>query len=130
MRHTDSELFTLARAAMANAYAPYSRYRVGACILTADDRTFCGCNVENASYGLTICAERGAVMAAVSGGAREFVRIAIVSDGSLPWPCGACRQVLCEFSPEMEVLVQDGEGHTESAALSALLPLSFGPHSL
>ena len=124
------ELVRLAIEAMKNAYAPYSRYRVGACILAADGRMFCGCNVENASYGLTICAERGAVMAAVASGAREFTRIAIVSEGSLPWPCGACRQVLREFAPDIEVLVQDSEGNTHRATLSELLPMSFGPESL
>lgn len=126
----DEELLRRAREALKNAYAPYSRYRVGACILAADGRMFCGCNVENASYGLTICAERGAVMAAVSSGAREFTRIAIVSEGSLPWPCGACRQVLREFAPDIEVLVQDSEGNTHRATLSELLPMSFGPESL
>lgn len=130
MPHTDEELLSRARAALENAYAPYSHYRVGACLLAADGRVFSGCNVENASYGLAICAERGAVMAAVAGGARAFERIAIVSEGSLPWPCGACRQVLNEFSPGMEVLVQDGEGQTRRAALCELLPLSFGPASL
>lgn len=126
----DEELLRRAREALKNAYAPYSRYRVGACILAADGRMFCGCNVENASYGLTICAERGAVMAAVASGAREFTRIAIVSEGSLPWPCGACRQVLREFAPDIEVLVQDSEGNTHRATLSELLPMSFGPESL
>ena len=126
----DEELLRRAREALKNAYAPYSRYRVGACILAADGRMFCGCNVENASYGLTICAERGAVMAAVAIGAREFTRIAIVSEGSLPWPCGACRQVLREFAPDIEVLVQGSEGNTHRATLSELLPMSFGPESL
>lgn len=126
----DEELLRRAREALKNAYAPYSRYRVGACILAADGRMFCGCNVENASYGLTICAERGAVMAAVASGARSFERIAIASEGSLPWPCGACRQVLREFAPDIEVLVQDGGGHTHRATLSELLPMSFGPESL
>ena len=126
----DEELLRRAREALKNAYAPYSRYRVGACILAADGRMFCGCNVENASYGLTICAERGAVMAAVASGAREFTRIAIVSEGSLPWPCGACRQVLREFATDIEVLVQDSEGNTHRATLSELLPMSFGPESL
>lgn len=126
----DEELLRRAREALKNAYAPYSRYRVGACILAADGRMFCGCNVENASYGLTICAERGAVMAAVASGAREFTRIAIVSEGSLPWPCGACRQVLREFAPDIEVLVQGSEGNTHRATLSELLPMSFGPESL
>ena len=126
----DEELLRRAREALKNAYAPYSRYRVGACILAADGRMFCVCNVENASYGLTICAERGAVMAAVASGAREFTRIAIVSEGSLPWPCGACRQVLREFAPDIEVLVQGSEGNTHRATLSELLPMSFGPESL
>lgn len=119
-----------ARAALEHAYAPYSRYRVGACILAADGARYRGCNVENASFGLTICAERGAVMAAIAAGARSFNAIAICSQGSMPWPCGACRQVLREFAPQLIVLVEDGQGRAARARLDELLPHSFGPDSL
>lgn len=127
---SERELLGMARAALKNAYAPYSRYRVGACIEARDGARYAGCNVENASFGLTLCAERGAVMAAVAAGAHDFVRIAICSEGSMPWPCGACRQVLREFAPDIEVLVEDGQGNVRRAGLGEMLPLSFGPDSL
>jgi cytidine deaminase len=119
-----------ARAAQAHAYAPYSRFRVGAALETDDGRVFTGCNVENASYGLTICAERAAVVTAVAQGARQFRRIVVVSDIDPPAaPCGACRQVLSEFGPEMAV---EGIGRTTRTAWSMreLLPAAFGPGSL
>ena len=130
MAYTDEELIQHAREALKHAYIPYSHYGVGACILSTDGRIFTGCNVENASYGLTICAERNAVTTAVASGALTFEKIAIVSNASMPWPCGACRQFLNEFSPTMEVIVQGGDGHTERAKLNELLPNSFGPQSL
>ena len=130
MAYTDEELIQHAREALKHAYIPYSHYGVGACILSTDGRIFTGCNVENASYGLTICAERNAVTTAVASGALTFEKIAIVSNASMPWPCGACRQFLNEFSPTMEVIVQGGDAHTERAKLNELLPNSFGPQSL
>lgn len=130
MAYTDEELIAFAREALKHAYIPYSHYGVGACILATDGRVFSGCNVENASYGLTICAERNAATTAVANDALSFEKIAIVSDASMPWPCGACRQFLNEFSPNMEVIVQGGDGVTERAKLSELLPNSFGPQSL
>lgn len=130
MAYTDEELIQHAREALKHAYIPYSHYGVGACILSTDGRIFTGCNVENASYGLTICAERNAATTAVANGALTFEKIAIVSNASMPWPCGACRQFLNEFSPTMEVIVQGGDGHTERAKLNELLPNSFGPQSL
>lgn len=130
MAYTDEELIQHAREALKHAYIPYSHYGVGACILSTDGRIFTGCNVENASYGLTICAERNAATTAVASAALTFEKIAIVSNASMPWPCGACRQFLNEFSPTMEVIVQGGDGHTERAKLNELLPNSFGPQSL
>ena len=130
MAYTDEELIQHAREALKHAYIPYSHYGVGACILSTDGRIFTGCNVENASYGLTICAERNAATTAVASAALTFEKIVIVSNASMPWPCGACRQFLNEFSPTMEVIVQGGDGHTERAKLNELLPNSFGPQSL
>ena len=114
-----------ARKALEGSYAPYSRFRVGAALLAEDGRVFRGANVENASFSLTICAERAAVFRAVNEGARHFVRIVIVSDPpAWPYPCGACRQVLAEFSPEMEVVVVRGEA-MRRFRLKELLPHTF-----
>jgi len=127
----DKKLLDLAREAMHGAYVPYSNYPVGACLLAEDGRVFTGCNVENASYGATICAERTAAVKAVSEGARRFTAIAIAARGSAPYPCGVCRQVLNEFAvPEMRVLVTWDDQHVEKTTLGALLPNSFGPESL
>ena len=126
-RTTDTELLSAARKALESAYVPYSKYRVGACILSKDGRMFTGCNVENASYGLTNCAERTAVYNAISEGVREFETIAIAAEKSKPWPCGACRQVLNEFCPDIRILVALIEGEPEETFLSELLPHSFGP---
>lgn len=127
---TDDELLALAREAMRNSYSPYSGYAVGAALHCRNGRVFLGCNIENASFGLTNCAERTAVFKAVSEGERDFDRIAIASGASAPWPCGACRQVLNEFSPGIKVLVTWNEGKKDSAMLSDLLPHGFGPESL
>lgn len=127
---SDEQLIQMATEAMERAYAPYSGYKVGACLLSEDGRTFTGCNVENASFGATICAERTAVTKAVSEGARRFTAIAVVGSGSPAWPCGICRQVLNEFSDHMRVIAgQAGKGY-ESALLTELLPHSFGPEDL
>ncbi len=128
-RVDDGALLALAWEARAQAYTPYSGYPVGACLLGEDGRTFLGCNVENASYGLTMCAERNAVFKAVSEGARRFVALAVTAEGSLPFPCGACRQVLYEFSPELRVLVAD-KGRIVETTLAELLPNGFGPNAL
>ena len=125
----DKELISLAADARARAYAPYSNYAVGAALLTASDRAFTGCNVENASYGLTICAERTAAVKAVSEGERDFVAIAVVTENG-GTPCGACRQVLAEFGPNMRVLVADVAGQYRAYRLSELLPQHFGPSQL
>lgn len=126
---SDEALLTLARQARERSYSPYSGYAVGAALLCEDGRVFQGCNVENASFGLTNCAERTAVFKAVSEGAQAFTAIAIAAEGSAPWPCGACRQVLNEFAPNLRVLVT-WDGHVEELPLSALFPHGFGPQEL
>ena len=124
-------LFQLACEAMQNSYSPYSHFRVGACILTADGRTFQGCNFENASYGATICAERCAASCAIAAGARRFVAIAIAASGTASWPCGICRQVLREFSdPSLPVIVGQCGSDYAVKTLGELLPDSFGPEDL
>lgn len=127
---SDEALLALARAAMERSYSPYSHYPVGAALLCADGRVYQGCNIENASFGLTNCAERTALFKAVSEGEREFVAVAIAAEGSAPWPCGACRQALNEFAPNLRVLVTWGDGQRGEAPLSQLLPKGFGPKDL
>lgn len=126
---SDDALLALAVEAMSRSYSPYSHFAVGAALLCADGRVFQGCNVENASLGLTNCAERTAVFKAVSEGEREFTAIAIAASGSAPWPCGACRQVLNEFAPGIRVLIT-WDGLRDEAPLSQLLPHGFGPEDL
>lgn len=127
---SDDKLFEMAVEAMEKAYAPYSNYKVGACLLSEDGRTFTGCNIENASFGATICAERAAVCKAVSEGARRFTAIAVVGSGSPAWPCGICRQVLNEFSDHLRVIAGQAGHRYEVMELEELLPKSFGPESL
>ncbi len=126
-----ASLLDHARDASTRAYAPYSRFRVGAAVLADDGRVFTAANVENASYGLTSCAERNAVFAAVSAGVRTIVAVAIHTPTGEPVsPCGACRQVIFEFGPEARVVsCCDGDG-TRRWAIDALLPGAFGPGSL
>ena len=120
------ELLRIANEALKNSYAPYSGYRVGAALLTKTGKVYTGANIENASYGLTICAERVALFNAVNEGEREFIAIAIVSDdpSTPPFPCGACRQVLAEFSPSMEIIIKKGD-EVIIKNLKELLPYSF-----
>lgn len=123
-------LVEAARAAQRRAYAPYSNFQVGAALETHDGAVFVGCNVENASYGLTICAERAAICAAVSAGSRRFRRVAVVSDSDPPAaPCGACRQVLAEFGRDLRVDVV-GPTRTMSWTLAELLPAAFSKEQL
>lgn len=117
-----------AREAMENAYCPYSNYRVGAAVLTDGGRIYSGCNIENGSYGATNCAERTAIFKAVSEGERQFSALAIFAEeGSAPpFPCGICRQVLSEFcSPDMPIIVFDGEKSVYNISLEELLPFAF-----
>lgn len=123
---TDKELLMLAHEMIYKAYAPYSSFAVGAALECVDDTIFTGCNIENAAFSETICAERVAVFKAISEGKRDFARIAIVAESdSYCLPCGSCRQVLAEFSPEMEVLCAKGNGSYVSYKLRDLLPLAF-----
>jgi cytidine deaminase len=130
---TARALLERARAARSAAYAPYSGFRVGAAALTGDGSVFSGCNVENASYSLTNCAERVAVQSAVAAGHHEIRAVAVVGpDDDTPCaPCGSCRQVLHEFGPEMLLVMPGGSGDEPTVApLSELLPFAFGPGSL
>jgi cytidine deaminase len=123
MQYTDQQLVTQAIEVAGRAYAPYSRFHVGAVLVGKDGRIFAGCNVENISFGLTICAERNAVFAAVAAGCRELERIVVVADTAVPAsPCGACRQVLAEFNPDLEVVLANFRGLSETFPLSELLP--------
>src|SRR6266576_4709172 len=120
-------LLRAARAAMKNAYAPYSHFRVGAAILTTTDKVFSGCNVENASYGMTNCAERTAIFAAVAqlGPKIEIRAVAVTNDHGIACsPCGACRQVIYEFGPDATVFFQGADGPRE-AHIKELLPEGF-----
>lgn len=114
-----------------NAYARYSKFHVGAALLTAGGRVYHGCNVENASFGLAMCAERTAVFKAVSEGEREFVAIAITAGpGQHSSPCGSCRQVLHEFAPRLRVHWHDEKGRLVTRSLERLLAMAFGPEAL
>jgi len=127
----DTRLVAAAVEARGRAYAPYSGFAVGAALLSKGGRVFTGCNVENASYGLTMCAERVALFRAVAEGVREFLAIAVACGEAPCAPCGACRQALYEFAPDLRVIMADGEGRTWNAAsLSELLPAAFGPQSV
>lgn len=126
----NAELVARAREVLRQAYAPYSEFRVGAALEADDGRVFLGCNVESASYGLTICAERMAIGAAVAGGARRFRRIAVAMEVDPPGaPCGACRQLLAEFGLDLEVIAV-GPSSDKRWTLRALLPDAFTRESL
>ncbi len=125
MSDARARLETLATEARARAYAPYSGYSVGAALEATDGSVFTGCNVENASYSVTCCAERSALFAAVSAGARSFRRIVVTAGGRAPYPCGSCRQALAEFAPELEVIVVTDDGARHEFTLDRLLPHPF-----
>lgn len=116
-------LLEAARTTREQAYAPYSRFAVGAALRTKSGRVFTGCNVENLSFGLTICAERAAVFSAVAAGEREFEALAVVADSREPvTPCGACRQVLAEFAPSLPVCSANLQGAVFESSIAVLLP--------
>lgn len=126
MDENTAQLLEQAREAMTNAYAPYSDFKVGAALRATDGTVFRGANVENASLGLTVCAERAALCSAVSQGYREFDMLALAcSKGEPCVPCGACRQFLAEFSPDLAIVTADSDGRVLTASLAELLPKAF-----
>jgi cytidine deaminase len=127
----DLALLEAARVAQGFAHAPFSKYPVGAAVLTEDGTTYTGCNVESASFSLTCCAERVAVFKAVSEGKKKIVACAIVTDEEVPAaPCGACRQVLYEFGADMRILLGGGDGACRVLTLAELLPEGFDPEQV
>jgi cytidine deaminase len=127
---TTDDLVVAAAEARSNAHAPYSGYKVGAAVVTSDGQVFAGCNVENASFGLSVCAERHAVAAAVAAGCREIVGIAVVTSSRPPAaPCGACRQVLSEFG-DFPVILANLDGERRQTSVGDLIPLAFGSEAL
>jgi cytidine deaminase len=125
------ELLRAAEEARKTAYAPYSRYQVGAALLTASGRIYPGCNIENASYGATICAERVAVAKAVSAGENDFVALAVIADSAQPGtPCGICRQFLVEFAPRLLIIMGNLQGQVEVGRLDQYLPSAFNQEYL
>ena len=121
----------LAAEMRSRSYIPYSHYAVGAALLTKSGKIFTGCNIENAAYPVTICAERTAIFKAVSEGERDFEAIAIATEDGQGYPCGSCRQVMVEFSQDMEVMLADADGNiTVETSIRDLLPGAFTPENL
>ena len=128
---TDRDLVELAFTMLEKAYVPYSHFPVGAALEGADGAVYTGCNVENAAYGSCICAERTALVKAVSEGCRSFRRLAVVGQSDdYCWPCGSCRQMLYEFAPDLEVLVANKDHQFVKYTLRQLLPCGYGPEAL
>ncbi len=133
---TDLELINKAKESLLNSYAPYSRFNVGAAVLTTTGKIYTGCNIENASFGATICAERVALFKAISEGENEFEKMAIVSKGensefseysdNYTYPCGICRQVMTEFMKNGHIILQNKTGNVKKITVSELNPFSFG----
>lgn len=126
MKHTEEELIAEAEKARENAYAPYSNFKVGAAVESESGDIYIGCNVESASYGLTVCAERVAIWKGISRGEKRFERIAVVVDTEeLTPPCGVCRQIIWEFCGDVPVILSNLHGKTETVQMSELLPRAF-----
>jgi cytidine deaminase len=126
MKKEFKELVKAALEVKRNSYSPFSKFRVGAALLCKDGRIFTGCNIENSSYGLTICAERVAIFNAISSGASEFTTIAIISDArDITPPCGACRQVLSDLASDIDIIMVDCKNRNIVLKLSSLLPFAF-----
>ena len=127
MQINQEHLLKLASKAAESAYSPYSKFKVGACVLFEDGKIYAGCNVENASYGLTLCAERNAISSAIADGQKsKIAAVAIFSpNAKLCYPCGACRQWIAELSKDAAVIVEDSEGNPQSFSIKELLPYSF-----
>lgn len=126
MKHTDNELIAAAAEVRERAYAPYSDFKVGAAVETDEGNIYTGCNVESASYGLTVCAERVAIWKGISRGEKKFGRIAVVVDTEeLTPPCGVCRQIIWEFCGDVPVILSNLNGKSETVMMSELLPRAF-----
>jgi cytidine deaminase len=126
---THADLIAAATAARERAYAPYSNFAVGAALLSRSGRVYTGCNIENAAFGPSICAERTAMFKAISEGEREFEAIAVVTHNGAS-PCGTCRQVMVEFAPQMTVIIADTQGNVRTTTVDDLLPDGFSPSQL
>jgi len=128
---TDKQLLLEAQRAKEKAYVPYSKFRVGAALLTKSGKVYTGCNIENASFGGTNCAERTAIFKAVSEGEREFAAIAINTDAdTITFPCGICRQVMVEFAEDLKIILGRPEGGHKIFTMEDILPNSFSPKDL
>lgn len=128
---SNEKLLQSAREALQHSYSPYSRFRVGAALLTSSGKVFTGCNIENSSFSLTICAERTALFKAVSEGEISFSKILIVSDADdFISPCGACRQVISDLAGNVEIILTNSRGEMQHKKISDLLPLAFGQADL
>lgn len=126
-----TKLLKAAAAAREKAYAPYSCFKVGAALLTKSGKIYCGCNIENAAYSHTVCAERTAIYQAVCAGEKDFQAIAIVAELDHPAsPCGACRQVMAEFSEDMEIIMANTQGKAVVSSIKELLPMAFNSNDL
>jgi cytidine deaminase len=131
MTEIDSQLLAAAKDAFTRAYVPYSRFQVGAALLGSDGKIYSGCNVENASYGLSRCAEQTAIQKMVSEGVRSFSKAVVYTLASPPSsPCGACRQIMFEFGENAEVIMVNDKNETRAFTVSELLPAGFGPRDL
>lgn len=126
MAYKKEDLIKKAHSMKSYAYSPYSHFAVGAALQCQDGNIYTGCNIENASYGLTRCAEQVAVLKAISEGKKEFVALAVCSDDkAFPYPCGACLQILAEFAPDLTIYLSNGWGEEKEFLLSELLPYAF-----